>query len=112
MRIIGAAEAVIMPTIITVHMTNTNANSIACHGVCGHVGPEPQQVAPRQRGQQCEYEDDDNTVAPEHGCLGGREIENLALKPGVPKLLRNPGCLIFTGHRRNQLASSQSARGD
>jgi hypothetical protein len=29
MRIIGAAEGVIMPTIITVHMANTNANSIA-----------------------------------------------------------------------------------
>jgi hypothetical protein len=28
MRIIGAAEGVIMPTIITVHMTNTKANSI------------------------------------------------------------------------------------
>jgi hypothetical protein len=29
MRIIGAAEGVIMPTIITVHMVNTDANSIA-----------------------------------------------------------------------------------
>jgi hypothetical protein len=34
MTIIGAAEGVIMPTIITVHMANTNANSIARHGVC------------------------------------------------------------------------------
>jgi hypothetical protein len=29
MRIIGIAEDVIMPTIITVHMANMNANSIA-----------------------------------------------------------------------------------
>ena len=40
MRIIGIAEGVIMLTIITVHMANTNANSIARHGVCaGTVCP-------------------------------------------------------------------------
>jgi hypothetical protein len=29
----GAAEGVIMPTIITVHMAKTNMNSIARHGI-------------------------------------------------------------------------------
>src|SRR5688572_28838467 len=32
MRTIGAADGVIMPTIMTVHMTNVNANSVAAHG--------------------------------------------------------------------------------
>ena len=32
MRIMGAAEGAIMPTIITAHMAKTNANSIAVHG--------------------------------------------------------------------------------
>ena len=45
MRNIGAAEGVIMPTIITVHMANTNANSIACHGVCaGTMSPMPDGI--------------------------------------------------------------------
>jgi hypothetical protein len=34
MKIIGAAEGVIMPTIITVHMMNTYTNSIARQGAC------------------------------------------------------------------------------
>jgi hypothetical protein len=33
MRIIGTAEGVIMPTIITVHVAKTNANSIARQGM-------------------------------------------------------------------------------
>jgi hypothetical protein len=37
MRIIGAAEGVIMPTIITVHMANKNAKSITRHGACAGV---------------------------------------------------------------------------
>ena len=32
MRIIGAAEGVIMPIIITTHMAKTKANSIGCQG--------------------------------------------------------------------------------
>ena len=45
MRIIGIAEGVIMPTIITVHMANTNANSIARHGVCaGIMSPMPDGI--------------------------------------------------------------------
>jgi hypothetical protein len=45
MRIIGAADGVIIPTIITVHMTNTNANSIGCHGVCaGIMSPIPDGI--------------------------------------------------------------------
>jgi hypothetical protein len=32
MRIIGAAEGAIMPTIITAHMVKTNANSMGLHG--------------------------------------------------------------------------------
>ena len=42
MRIIGAAEGAIMPTIITAHMANTNANSIALHGAfAGAMIPMP-----------------------------------------------------------------------
>ena len=42
MRIIGAAEGAIMPTIITAHMANTNANSIALHGsFAGTMIPMP-----------------------------------------------------------------------
>ena len=37
MRIIGTADGVIMPTIITVHMANTNANSIVCHGMSATI---------------------------------------------------------------------------
>jgi hypothetical protein len=45
MRIIGIAEDVIMPTIITVHMANTNANSIARHGVrAGIISPMPDGI--------------------------------------------------------------------
>jgi hypothetical protein len=45
MAIIGAADGVIMPTIITIHMTNTNSNSIACHGVCaGTMSPIPDGI--------------------------------------------------------------------
>ena len=45
MRNIGAADGVIMPTIITVHMTKTNANSIARHGVCaGIMSPMPDGI--------------------------------------------------------------------
>jgi hypothetical protein len=45
MTIIGTAEGTIMPTIITVHMTNTNANSIAGHGVCaGTISPMPDGI--------------------------------------------------------------------
>ena len=42
MRIIGAAEGAIIPTIITAHMANTYANSIAVHGVlAGNMIPMP-----------------------------------------------------------------------
>jgi len=97
-----------MATIITVHMTNTNANSIGSHGIgryherhagrdhskadhvhaahC-HVGREPQQVAPRQRGQQSKREDDDDTVASEDGGLSGRGNDSLARDSRMPKLL-------------------------
>ena len=85
-----------MPTIITVHMANTNANSIACDGVCvgimspmpdgmirkpvrsmppiAHIDREPQQVTPRERRQQGEGYDDDDAVAPDRsqGCRSGR----------------------------------------
>jgi hypothetical protein len=45
MTIIGTAEGTIMPTIITDHMTNTNANSIAGHGVCaGTISPMPDGI--------------------------------------------------------------------
>ena len=45
MRIIGAAEGVIMPTIITVHMANTNANSVDRQGVCaGIMRPMPDGI--------------------------------------------------------------------
>ena len=45
MRIIGTADGVIMPTIITVHMTNTNANFIARHGMCaGIISPMPDGI--------------------------------------------------------------------
>ena len=43
--IIGTADGVIMPTIITVHMANTNANSSACHGMCaGIMRPIPDGI--------------------------------------------------------------------
>jgi hypothetical protein len=73
MKIIGIAGGVIMPAIITVHMANTNANSIARQGECAgimspmpagtnpeagrvhathdHVDREPQQVTPGHRDQ-------------------------------------------------------------
>jgi hypothetical protein len=42
MRIMGAAEGVIMPTIMTAHMAKTNANSTASHGeVAGIMRPSP-----------------------------------------------------------------------
>jgi hypothetical protein len=42
MRIIGAAEGAIMPTIITAHITNTKANSTALHGAAaGAISPMP-----------------------------------------------------------------------
>jgi hypothetical protein len=42
MRIIGAAEGAIMPTIITAHIANTNANSTALHGaLAGAIIPIP-----------------------------------------------------------------------
>ena len=45
MRIIGTAEGVIMPTIITVHMAKTNANSIGRHGICaGIISPMPDGI--------------------------------------------------------------------
>jgi hypothetical protein len=45
MRIIGAAEGVIMATIITVHIANTNAHSIVRHGVCaGVTSPVPDGI--------------------------------------------------------------------
>jgi hypothetical protein len=42
MRIKGAAEGAIMPTIITAHVANTNANSIGLHGAfAGAMIPMP-----------------------------------------------------------------------
>jgi hypothetical protein len=38
----GAADGAIMPTIITAHITNTNANSTALHGAAaGTMIPRP-----------------------------------------------------------------------
>jgi hypothetical protein len=45
MRIIGTADGVIMPTIMTIHMANTNANSIARHGMsAGIINPMPDGI--------------------------------------------------------------------
>jgi hypothetical protein len=45
MRIIGAADGVIMPTIIAVHIANTNANSIDRHGTsAGIMRPMPDGI--------------------------------------------------------------------
>ena len=120
-----------MLTIITVHMANTNANSIARHGrvrwhhdphagrnhpeashvhaTHAHIDREPQQVTPRQRGQQGEGDDDDDAVAPERsqGCRGAR-IENRAT-PGIPKLLCDTSRYpigILTSHRRSAIVGT------
>ena len=45
MRIIGTAEGIITPTIITVHMANTNANSAGGHGLwAGTMSPLPDRI--------------------------------------------------------------------
>jgi hypothetical protein len=46
-----------MPIIITAHMTNTNANSIALQGATG----------PSERSQYDERGDYDRSIAPQHG---------------------------------------------
>jgi len=44
-RIIGAADGVIIAAIITTHMANTNANSIGCHGRSdGIIRPMPDGI--------------------------------------------------------------------
>jgi hypothetical protein len=48
MRIIGTAEGIIMPTIIAVHIANTNANSIGGHGAwAGIMSPLPDGIIRR-----------------------------------------------------------------
>jgi hypothetical protein len=45
MRSIGAIEGVIMPTIMTIHMANTNTNSIVRHGMsAGMINPMPDGI--------------------------------------------------------------------
>lgn len=70
---------------------------------------EPQQVTPRERSQQGEGDDEDDTVAPERpqGCRGPR-IENRAT-PSIPKLLRDPSRYligILTGRRRSAIVGT------
>src|SRR5262249_3599617 len=45
----------------------------------------------------------DDTVAPEHRLVGGHEIENFALNPGIAEHLCYTiyQIVIFTGHRRS-----------
>ena len=43
--IVGPTDGVIMPIIITAHMANTKANSIACHGAAaGLIRPMPARI--------------------------------------------------------------------
>ncbi|HMA75142.1 MAG TPA: hypothetical protein VKP67_27175 [Xanthobacteraceae bacterium] len=49
MRNIGAAEGVIMATIITAHMANTDANSIACQGMCDDRISDPRARRSKRR---------------------------------------------------------------
>jgi hypothetical protein len=45
MRTIGTVEGIIMPTIIMVHIANTNANSIGRHGLsAGIMSPIPDGI--------------------------------------------------------------------
>jgi hypothetical protein len=134
MAIIGTAEGTIMPTIITVHMTTTNANSIADHGVCArhhkpharrnhpeaahvdatraHVGREPKQVAPRQSAQQDERQDDHDAVAPEYGGFCGQKFDKLAREIGFPKFLRDTGSYLMTlvSEHQGSLSRPQSSK--
>ena len=74
-------------------MANTNANSIARHGVCaGTMSPMPDGIirkplmsmppmamsAESHSSQENECEADDYAVPPEHGRRGSHEIDNLA----------------------------------
>jgi hypothetical protein len=77
------------------------------HATHAHIDREPQQVTPRERGQQ--GEGDDDAVAPERsqGCRGAR-IENRAT-PGIPKLLCDTSRYligILTGHRRSAIVGT------
>src|SRR5262249_18075204 len=89
MRIMGVADGVIMPIIITAHMANTKANSIAVQGaVLGiiqplpagdhpetghvhaaniHVGGEPPDIGPGERSHEGESHGHDQPIAPQHG---------------------------------------------
>jgi hypothetical protein len=61
------------------------------HAAHGRVGREPQQIAPRQRGQENEREADDDAVPPEYGWVGRDQIDSLATEPGAAKLPRYTG---------------------
>src|SRR5262249_52468047 len=97
-----------MPTIITAHIANTNANSMAFQGAFAgammprpagitepghvhtthiHVGPKPQHVAPRQRGQHGEGGGDNDTVTPQHcfeSSLNHRGVAGTASAANYP----------------------------
>ena len=125
-KIMGAAEGVIIPIIITAHIANTYANSIALwcgcrhhdantgrdhakpghvHAAHVHVVSEPEHIAPCQRDNDPERTGNDKTIAPQQRFQSavGHLLGVVGRSPDLPAD-RFAECItldLTSGSRRN-----------